>query len=229
MSELKKRLQATSNPQAPPDDKDNIVNEIPGAVVKPSSCVSTALHFCVAATSILLAFWFYTSSSPKVEVPTSQASDENWTLDDDFYRSSKSDQVLCDFPIIKAKMFEGKRPKEFDNLLDQPFIIRGLMTGWPANERWFKSNFSNAYGTKRAKVSSESVIAYRGSRSGVLTDLDVILQGMNNHRNRAHTGGLNNDTIADTVAQYSDSFVYDATILQSIPEMGRDFRIPGEF
>jgi hypothetical protein len=180
-------------------------------------------------TSILLAFWFYTSSSPKIGLPTSQASDENWTLDDNFYRSSKSDQVFCDLPIIKAKMFERKRPKEFDNLLDQPFIIRGLMTGWTANERWFKSNFSISYGAKRAKVSTESVIAYGGSRSGVLTNLDVILQGMNNDKDRAHTGGLSNDTEADTVAQYSDSFVYDTTILQSIPEMGRDFRIPGEF
>jgi hypothetical protein len=227
MSELKKRLQATSNPQAPPDDKDNMVKEIPGAVVKPSSRISTAFHFCVAIASIFLAFWLYTSSSPKID--TSQASDENWTLDDDFYRSSKSDQVMCDFPIIKAKMFERRRPKEFDNLLDQPFIIRGLMTGWPANERWFKSNFSIAYGAKRAKVSTESVSAYGGSRSGVLTDLNVILQGMNNDKHIAHTGGLNNDTEADTVAHYSDSFVYDATILQSIPEMGRDFRIPGEF
>ena len=228
MTELKKRLQAASNPEAITLGNDHPVNEIRRAVVKPSLYALSFFHFGAAVTSILLAAWFYTSSSPKIEVPTSQLPGENWTLDDDFYRSSKSNDILCNFPIIHAKMFEKKRQRGFENLLDQPFIIRGMMTSWPANERWFKSNFSLSYDSKRAKVSSESVIVYGGSRTGLSTDLKEILRSMSNDKNTAHSGSLDTDTAASKVSESRDSFTFDESILQSVPEIGRDFRIPGQ-
>lgn len=229
MTELKKRLQATSNPEAITHDNDHPVNELRRAVVKPPLNTLTFLHVGAAVTSILLSAWFYTSSSPKIEVPTSQFPGENWTLDDDFYRSSKSNDILCNFPIIHAKIFEKKRQKGFENLLDQPFIIRGMMTSWPANERWFKSNFSLSYDSKRAKVSSESAIVYGGSRTGLSTDLKEILRSMSSDKNTAHSGSLNTDTAANVVSESSDCFTFDDSILQSVPEIGRDFRIPGQF
>ena len=228
MTELKKRLQAARNPEAITHDNDHPVNEIRRAVVKPSLNTLSFLHLSAAVTSILLAAWCYTSSSPKIEVPTSQFPGENWTLDDDFYRSSKSNDILCNFPIIHAKMFEKKRQRGFENLLDQPFIIRGMMTSWPANERWFKSNFSLSYDSKRAKPSSESVIVYGGSRTGFSTDLKEILRSMSNDKNTAHSGSLDTVTAADIISESSDSFTFDDSILQSVPEIGRDFRIPGE-
>ena len=165
----------------------------------------------------------------------SKQSDE-WSLDNDFYKSSKSDNVKCDFPIIQAKSFDKKRQKNIDDLLDHPFIIRGMMSNWPANERWSKGNFTRLFGNKKVKLGSESSIVYSGGSTTLHSNLYNVLQDMHqctetivNTTNGGHSHS--ESTHVKIVHQgriVCDSFLFDVSILRSIPELGRDFRVPGE-
>jgi hypothetical protein len=180
---------------------------------------------CIALLSALLAVWSYISriSTFDARLPASQ----NWKKDDEFYKSSGSDNIGCDFPVILAKTFKKKNQKNMENLLDCPFIIRGLMTEWPAQYRWSKSNFSLEYGERVVKVGSESSIVYAGGTAASKSTLNAILEEMNNHGSKISVDNFVDGNGTESMYGSDDSFTFDVSVLRSIPEMGRDFRVPG--
>ena len=180
---------------------------------------------CIALLSALLAAWSYISRNSSLD--TGLLASKSWREDDEFYKSSGSDNIGCDFPIILAKTFKKKNQKNMENLLDSPFIIRGLMTEWPANERWSKSNFSLEYGARVVKVGSESSIVYAGGTAASKSTLNAILEEMNDHGSACSGDNCVNGNVTDKIYGSDDSFTFDVSILRSIPEMGRDFRVPG--
>jgi hypothetical protein len=154
----------------------------------------------------------------------------HWDQDKDFLISSNSNDVSCDFPIIQAKAFDKKRQKNMDDLLDHPFIIRGMMTNWAANENWSKSNFTTLYGNKTIKLGSESSIVYGGGAAGLQSRLADVIEDMD--RVQSSRTSVESSATADSkheteVSASDDSFIFDVSILRSIPELGRDFRVPG--
>lgn len=177
---------------------------------------------CLAMLSALISY-ISKISTVSVALPVSR----NWREDDEFYRSSGSDIIKCDFPIILAKTFKKKKLKNMDNLLDSPFIIRGVMTGWPANERWTRSNFSSIYGDREIKVGSESSIVYAGGTAASKSKLNAVLEEMSVHGNKCVGITCVKTNAAERIYGSNDSFAFDVSILRSIPEMGRDFRVPG--
>lgn len=180
---------------------------------------------CIALLSALLAVWSYISRISTLDAGSPAFT--SWRKDNEFYKSSGSDNIGCDFPIILAKTFKKKNQKNMDNLLDSPFIIRGLMSEWPANERWSKSNFSIEYGERVVKVGSESSIVYGGGTAASKSTLNAILEVMSNHGSKCLDDDCFNGNMTDSAYGSDDSFTFDVSILRSIPEMGRDFRVPG--
>lgn len=196
--------------------------------LKYSNLLSSPLIFtsvCIALLSALLAIWSYISRISTLDAGSPAFT--SWRKDDEFYKSSGSDNIGCDFPIILAKTFKKKNQKNMVNLLDSPFIIRGLMSEWPANERWSKSNFSLEYGERVVKVGSESSIVYAGGTAASKSTLNAILEVMSTHSSKCLGDNCFNGNMSDSAYGSDDSFTFDVSILRSIPEMGRDFRVPG--
>lgn len=187
---------------------------------------------CFAILAVAVSY-LYMKVDPLSSVHSTQ--DEEWNLDDDFYTFSKSDDVDCDFPIIQAKAFDKKKQRNMDDLLDHPFIIRGMMTHWPANERWSKANFTRLFGDNKVKLGSESSIVYGGGSAALHSELRNVLQDM--YQCRESSFNTINDSVKSTLStteksatpgsKVCDSFIFDVSILRSIPELGRDFRVPG--
>jgi hypothetical protein len=180
---------------------------------------------CIALLSALLAVWSYISRISTFDAGLRAT--QNWKKDDEFYKSSWSDNIGCDFPVILAKNFKKKNQKNMENLLDSPFIIRGLMTEWPAQYRWSKSNFSLEYGERVVKVGSESSIVYAGGTAASKSTLNAILEEMNNHGSKCSGDNCVDGNGTESIYGSDDSFTFDVSVLRSIPEMGRDFRVPG--
>ena len=217
--------------------KDPLIVESPvastaGCPLKKLTIIATSSrHLLVAAgfsailVSYFLSSWFYNRSFPERDSSEISSPHLKWKTDNDFYLSSKSNEVSCDLPIIQAKHFERRKETNLDGLMNHPFIIRGMMATWPANERWLKSNLSLEYGSRIVQLGSESSIVYGGGSAGLKLTLNEILTDMNT----AQSGGdgQSNSTNGE-VSGVSDNFIFDVSILDSIPEMTRDFRVPGE-
>lgn len=183
-----------------------------------------ATSFSVMLVSYFLSSWFHNRSFSKTDSSEISSPHHKWKTDNEFYLSSRSNQVSCDLPILQAKQFERRKETNLDGLMNHPFIIRGMMATWPANERWLKSNLSMEYGSRSVQLGSESSIVYGGGSAGLKLTLDEILADMNN----VHSGddGQNNSTLGEA-GGVSDNFIFDVSILDSIPELTRDFRVPG--
>ena len=207
-----------------------------GNSVRMMKVESFSFSFCFLVGTVLMTVLFFTNNSSSKNSQNSHEK-EVWNNDDDFYVSSKSNDVNCDFPIMQAKAFEKKKNRNIDGLLDQPFIIRGMTTNWPAKENWQKHNFTQLYGNKTVHSGSESSIVYGGGSAGLKSNVRNILQDMNRcseeHSAEHNTNNENNGTdekTANTVGTYGgscDNFIFDVSVLRSIPELGRDFRVPG--
>jgi hypothetical protein len=102
-----------------------------------------------------------------------------------------------------------------------------MISNWPATEKWTKSNFTSLYGNKSINIGSQSLLAYgrgrdsAGGLSGILRD---ILSNMT-QKSKSMKNNDENHIIDDI----NDDFVFDLDILQSIPELKNDFRVPGMF
>jgi hypothetical protein len=134
-----------------------------------------------------------------------------WAVDEEY--ELLADNIRCDFPIIDLTKSPMKT-ETIKKMLNQPFVIRGLMRNWPAVDRWKKTNLTRIYGDRVLRMGSESSIVYAGGAAGQQSKLGDII---------ANLGKSSNDS--DIV----DSFTFDVSVLRSIPEMGRDFKIPPIF
>ena len=166
------------------------------------------------------------SVSPKLENDPSV--NGGWDVDNAFLRSHQNDIDMCDFPVINAKIFTSKQRKrqtQLDGLFDHPFVVRGMTTTWPAHERWTKGNFTKFYGHRTIKLGSESSIVYGGG-SAVLTATLNDVVGRMQPFSASSTGAKDeSDTQGHGPSAARDSFTFDVSVLKSIPELARDFKV----
>ena len=220
-------------PASTTSERDHVGQVMNGEKRKTAISLYILSTICFAILAIAVSY-LYMKVDPLSSADFKQS--EEWSLDNDFYISSKSDNVNCDFPIIQARSFDKKRQKNLDDLLDHPFIIRGMMTHWSANERWSKANFTRLFGNKKVKLGSESSIVYSGGSTTLHSELYNVLQDMHqctevivNTTSSGHNYSESTDVkVVDQSSRVCDSFLFDVSILRSIPELGRDFRVPGK-
>lgn len=126
-----------------------------------------------------------------------------WEKDDIFRNSVTSSK--CDFPTISADdpllrqyLSETKTPLKLSNMAEQ----------WNANNNWQKSALIEKYGERIVKIGSQPSIVYSGGEAESFAYLK--------------------DFLSDLTKQddMSSSFVFDTTILKTIPELYDDFSIP---
>ena len=154
------------------------------------------------------------SASPKPENDPSV--NGGWDVDSAFLRSHQNDIDTCDFPVINAKIFTAKQRKrqtQLDGLFDHPFVVRGMTTTWPAHERWTKGNFTKFYGHRTIKLGSESSIVYGGGSAVLTATLNDVV------------GRMQPFSAAKDESAARDSFTFDVSVLKSIPELARDFKV----
>ena len=129
-----------------------------------------------------------------------------WQKDDEFRSMVISDQSTCDFKVLN----ETDLLKSFSLFEDDgvPIVVRGAVSKWPAIKNWEKQNLLDLYGNRSILTGSESSIVYSGGTAAAPVHLSSIID---------HLHGLSdNDT---------DSFVFDASIIQSIPELLKDVEV----
>ena len=200
----------------------------------PSNYLSKILSILIVLLSIAVMF----SSSLMDLISTSQDNSSSsqpienggWLKDEDFMIDSRTNNVVCDFPVLSAKSFDKKRQFFLDGIYDYPFVVRGMMSSWPAMEKWSKPNMTKLYGSRKIKTGSESSIVYGGGLAGLYGSLNEVLDQMSNdsvrfaHLNTTSMSGRNQHSQPN-----SDSFVFDVSILESIPELENDIRVPSIF
>ena len=157
-----------------------------------------------------------------------------WDVDNAFLHSHQNDIDMCDFPIINAKIFTAKQRKrqtQLDGLFDHPFVVRGMTNTWSAHERWTKGNFTKFYGHRTIKLGSESSIVYGGGSAVLTATLNDVVSRMQPFSASA-AGAVPSGTEDSPDAHglglgpaAKDSFTFDVSVLKSIPELARDFKV----
>ena len=126
-----------------------------------------------------------------------------WKNDWDFLSSAA--HIGCDF-----KKYD-KNADGFD--MKRPFVATDRISDWQANQKWKKASFLQSYGAKTIRIGSESSIVYAGGNAGIRVSIeDLVNQMSQNHSSKGDT-----------------PFVFDTTILATIPAMRFDFSIPSIF
>eukprot|EP01039_Chlorochromonas_danica_P001562 gene1562-1707_t len=111
----------------------------------------------------------------------------------------------CDIPIVNG-----------GNLLDMnfyphvPILFRNLTSHWLAHDLWKKGKLIDFYGNRMIRSGSDSSIVYSAGHAEKGSKLGFYLQTMN-----------------DSDSQ--QGFIFDTTILSSIPELASHFDIPPLF
>lgn len=147
-----------------------------------------------------------------------QHSHNEWLEDPEF---SSWFQEGCDFPVIDASLFNtlAELPSWLQGI---PIIIKNVTNSWLAMNKWTKANLIELYGDRRIKSGSEASIVNSGGAAEVPNSLKGFLDQTTQYSlqkmNSNHSGNLS-----------SDAFLFDTTILQSIPELINDFNIPIQF
>lgn len=114
----------------------------------------------------------------------------------------------CDFQIFDVADIDSV------NLgLEKPYIIRGLIDEWPALTNWQKEQFLRLYGGNVVRTGSESSIVHSGGVAENDTTLADLVTAM----------GIRSDVV------YGDSFLFDTTVLKTIPALKEDFTVPDIF
>eukprot|EP01031_Cornospumella_fuschlensis_P024303 gene24303-29383_t len=126
-----------------------------------------------------------------------------WRSDPEFYSRLKPG---CDFPVVDTNnlsLFAASPPSH-------PVILRNLTNSWAAVELWQKQSLLDAYGDRLVRGGSESSIVYSAGHAEINIHLRDLLLGL----------GQPNSTA---------QFLFDTTILDSIPDLQEHFAVPGVF
>lgn len=139
-----------------------------------------------------------------------------WSLDIPFRQSSGSPQ--CDFTVVDS--IYAINNVEFSDT-GVPTVIRGLASQWNATSKWQKQSLLHLYGNRSVQMGSESSIVYSGGTAGTPVLLKDIIQAMQCSGDNACDRNNNSSG--------TDDFVFDASIIRSIPELLRDIQVPSVF
>lgn len=128
----------------------------------------------------------------------------------------------CDFPVV-----DGTNLNKLSDLptwmLEKPLLIKNITNSWSAKVKWTKSQLISSYGERKIRSGSESSIV----NSGGAADVDHTFAAFLNHTTEYSL--LRKVENQRNRSLISDSFLFDTTILQSIPELREDFNIPKLF
>jgi hypothetical protein len=163
--------------------------------------VVTVILVAVAAA---LTYQYINANNKKAE-DAKAAEASGWRADEDMEIRSKG--VQCDLHIFESVGELSSRKDLLDRMNGKPFIVRNVVSKWPAKYKWKFANFSSIYGDKMVKTGSESSIVYGGGAAGITKNVTRILADMRSQN-------------------YSDYFTFDVSILQSIPALRQDYRVP---
>lgn len=137
--------------------------------------------------------------------------EEKLWMRDDFFEAKLGEGSKCPFERVSGlNEFEEYDDKIDipDEMMSKPFIIEGLMESWPAmqNDRWQRYKLLKSYGKKSVASKTQTGIIYGGGKTNMkFTSFSRVLKDM-----RQSSGGID------------DSFVFDSSILNSIPELKED-------
>jgi hypothetical protein len=185
----------------PPVRQEEKATSVSAAIKSsPATSLWVMTTFTLAATAAVLAVVAY-STLVKEKLLSS-----DWLIDEEF--AAMSESVTCDFPILDIDSFDQEEFREVAAL--GPVLLRGMTANWTAKERWARPQFSKLYGDKLIKTGSGSSIVYGGGTASDSRPLNEMLLSMRTEEKQ-------------------DTFSFDVSILQSIPEMVEDFRIPALF
>jgi hypothetical protein len=123
--------------------------------------------------------------------------DEGWKTD--FELSKSFSHVHCDFPIINGKHFKSMKDIPYKYI---PFIVTNLTDDWLAKSHWTKDYLLSLYGDRAIRSGSESSIVYSGGNAEFSSSLRSFIESFNK--------------------EGTDSFLFDTTVLNAIPELKND-------
>jgi hypothetical protein len=152
--------------------------------------------FVCAVAFIAASYLYYTSEND------SASSNKTWRSDGEF--NEQSNEIECDFHSLTLRELSTSHQSFTDDGV--PTVIKGLANDWKSATRWQKQNLLNLYGNRTIQAGSESSIVYSGGAAGTPILLKDIIAHMNNNA--------------------TDDFVFDASILQSVPELLKDVQVP---
>ena len=133
-----------------------------------------------------------------------------WLVDSEI--DAASGAVSCGFRVIEAGDLRPEMFQEGSELERVPLLVRGFTSKWPAHEKWERSQFIELFGNKTIMVDSESSIVYGGGTATKPMKVGSFLASMRRPS-----------------AVMPDAFTFDVSVLQSIPELTSDYRVPLPF
>ena len=148
-------------------------------------------------------------SKPKASLAMVLDATSPWKEDVEFDAKSTSEVPECGFKELLANDLRPEMFQEGGELESTPLLIRGLTAKWPANENWERSKLIEKYGNKSVFAGSESSIVYGGGTATMPMKLTTFLASMRKP--------------SDVMP---DAFTFDVTVLDTIPELAKDYRVP---
>ena len=132
-----------------------------------------------------------------------------WLADPEFDAQSLSDSPTCGFRVLEASDLLPEMFAEGGELERVPLLVRGLTSKWPAHEKWERTQLIDLFGNKTVLAGSESSIVYGGGTATMPMKLATFLASMRRPS-----------------AVMPDAFTFDVSVLDSIPELAKDYRVP---
>jgi hypothetical protein len=133
-----------------------------------------------------------------------EADYREWKTDLELAKSLN--RVRCDFPIINGNHFKSMNDVPYKYI---PFVVTNLTDDWIAKSHWTKDYLLSHYGDRVVRSGSESSIVYSGGNAEFSSSLRSFIESFNK--------------------EGTDSFLFDTTVLNSIPELKNDFKVPEMF
>lgn len=157
--------------------------------------------FVLSVAFIAASYVYYTSENDSV------GKIKTWRMDSKF--DKQSSEMECDFQLITLESLLTISQNSFTDD-GVPVVIKGFANDWKSATRWQKQTLLDNYGNRTIQTGSESSIVYSGGAAGTPVQLKNIIAQMD-----GNMSGIN-----------ADNFVFDASILQSIPELLKDIQVP---
>lgn len=161
------------------------------------------LIIVVALTCFLVLlwdFWLQRNNAPKFE--------GGWQLVDDVDMTTQCDLI----EVYESKEGLMKIREMMRSRL--PFVIRNSTSVLARRDVWERSNLLNKFGDRKISAESESSIVSGGGSASSSSTLRKVIESMRS---------------CQKINSCSDGFVFDPSIMKSIPDLSSDIDVPSYF